>query len=400
MIENMKTDIKEKPAMSGIEYNSDEYKKLEQLDKIEWLSLKLFDKNSKDINYLLCTNFIHQQLISEEISRTGLYQWLNVFDGDVKFPRDVLDYSKYDIVQVNLSTQDMALLSDISEELGEDRKTKLVLNNDYTTEMWGQSFFHPTMMGREVKKADMIFGTEYYMATAMSEMAKRPCYVIPHPGDIKRLKTIGVVPKKNIISTIWRRYDKHSYIPSLVVKNHGLTTQLIGYDMKLDPKNWLTTTLYDYAFAGTNFFEFSKQLQESKIVYDPFTYHSYNRAVVECAAMGVAVVGSNRTQSVNVCYPFTAVDPYDVTTARNLIDKLLSDKEFYDKVVNYAKEHSETYNHKNSLFKYLSALFEEQNRKEKKVVEIKKRSVNECSVGDDVNMLVGREKNRKNDKKN
>jgi len=373
-----------------------------QADRIEFISQHLFSKASKDIKYLYCTNFIHFQLLDEEIARTGLYQWLNVFRGDVKFPRDVPDYSVYDIVQVNMSGQDIHLVQNIREQLGENSKTLLVVNNDYTTEMWGPSFDSPYVMAREVNGADMLFGTEYYQTTALSELVGRKCYVIPHPADVKRLKTIPQIPKKDIISTIWRRYDNHWYIPHLCVRNQGLTTQLIGYDSKVNPKSHVCTPLYDYVLGGANYFDFCDQMRESKIVFNPFTFHSYDRSVVDCAALGVAVVGSNRTQSMSVCYPFTCVDPYDVDKSRQLINQLNTDKEFYDKVVAYALEASEFYNHTNCRERYLVALYDavSSNQREeiKGRVSVKRGTVVE-SNRDDIFKHKLRE-NMINDKKN
>lgn len=363
-----------------------------QKEEIERLSQEVFGKPSKDIKYLLVTNYVHKILLDEELARTGLYQWLNVFNGEVKYPREVKDYNDYDIVQVNLSTQDVPLIGTIREQLKKNGKTKLVVNNDYTTEMWGNSFISPYTLARELDYADMLFGTEYYQTTSLSELAHRKTYVIPHPCDVRKLKQMLKIPQKNIISTIWRRYDNFSYVPYLAVRNHGLTTQLIGYDKSIDRKTWLTTTLFDYVFAGTNCFDFWEQLRESKIVYDPFTFHSYNRTIVECAAFGIPVVGSNRTQSVNICYPYTSVDPYDTLKARRLIEKLLTDEAFYKKVTEYAQKMSEYYNHLISKQRYLKALLEAQNDK-RETREQKKASTIEHSEGKDILIQLSEDKN-------
>ena len=58
-----------------------ETKNKTQEERIEDLSQEIFGKPSKDIKYLLVTNYIHKQLLEEELARTGLYQWLNVFRG-------------------------------------------------------------------------------------------------------------------------------------------------------------------------------------------------------------------------------------------------------------------------------------------------------------------------------
>ena len=395
--EGSKASVPKEKGKDGVR-NFKKEKEVEptQEERLEDYSQKIFGKPTKDIKYVLVTNYIHQQLLEEELARTGLYQWVNVFKGEIKRPRDVVDYNEYDIVHVNMSTQDIPEVANIREQLKEGGKTKLVVNNDYTTEMWSKSFNSVETIRREIEDADMVFGTEYFQVTALAEVTNRKVFIIPHPADVKRLKNLPKKQVKNIISTLWRRYDNHAFIPSLAVRNHGLTTQLIGYDKALDPKTWLTTTQFDYVFAGTNFFDFCDQMRESAVVYDPFTYHSYNRAVVDCAAMGVPVVGSSRTQSVNVCYPYTKVDPYDINEARKLIERLLTDEKFKKKVIDHAQEVVEYYNHSNSKEKYLMAL-EEALREDRRPITRKKRP-SDKGTGDDVNKVIADEKTRKTNK--
>lgn len=335
----------------------DEIERLSVEDRIEEFSQKLFNKSSKDIKFLLVTNYILKVLLDEENIRTGLYQWLNVFNGEVKRPIDVNDYNYYDIIQINMSGQDIHLVGEVRKALGNNTKTKIVLNNDYTTEMWEGAFDYIPTIRREISYADMIFGTEYFQTTALTALAQRKCFIVPHPADIKRLKSLPKIDTKNIISTIWRRYDHFSYIPSLVVRDNGLVTQLIGYDADRDAKGYVTVANYDYVLQSTDYNTFCDQMRESMVVYDPFTYHSYSRATVDTAAMGVPVVVSNRTQSGNICYPYTVVDPYDVSTAKALIRRLIDDKEFRDLVINTALKNVEFYNHINSKERYLNALY-------------------------------------------
>ena len=379
------------------EKTQEQLEALSQEERIDYYSEKIFNKKAKDIKYLLLSEYIHDQLLSEDITRTGLYQWLNVFDGEIKLPREVDDYSKYDIIQINMSAQDIHLVRDVKERLGTDTKTKVILNNDYTTEMWQSAFDYPSTMSREINGADMLFGTEYFQVTALSELSGRKAYIIPHPADVKRLKSIIPIPKKNILSTIWRRYDNFYWIPHLATRNHGMTTQLLGYDKDVDKKVWVATTLFDMVSRGTNYFEFTDQLRESKIVYNPFTFHSYDRTTVDCAALGVPVVGSNRTQSMQICYPETCVDPYDVHTSRYLISRLNEDKAFYDHVVEVARKNVEFYNHLNSKERYLmsldDALFGKDIKKEKKT------AVFEKGMGQDIHGDLINERNKTDEEK-
>lgn len=387
--------MKTNEELRSIKEGSQEFNSLSIEEQSEWYSLQIFNKSSKDIKYLLTTCYVHDQLLQENLARTGLYQWVNVFRGDVKYPRDVVNYNDYDLIQVNMSTQDIHLVGDIRDVIGKDSKTKLVLNNDYTTEMWGNAFDWPSTITREIRNADMLFGTEYFQASALSELSGRTVHVIPHPADVKRMKSLAPLKKKNIISTIWRRYDNFYYIPHLVTRNHGLTTQLIGYDKNMDRKTFVATTLYDTVLAATNVFQFMDQMRTSLIVYDPFTFHSYSRSTVDTAALGVAVVGSNRTQSMQICYPHTCVDPYDVIRGRELIDKLIHDKDFYDLVVKTALENVEFYNHVNSRHRYLKALYESiKLGRDEKQITVQKLPI-ERTTGDDILQTPAYELNKK-----
>ena len=115
-------------------------KKVNEVDEI---SRKLFNKDAKDIKWLMLTNYVHGALLeNEDCLRTGLYSWIPVFNGEVKHFSDVdpKEYKNYDIIHVNLSGQDLHIVGEIKEALGKDSKTKLVANNDYTMELWQHSF--------------------------------------------------------------------------------------------------------------------------------------------------------------------------------------------------------------------------------------------------------------------
>jgi hypothetical protein len=314
------------------------------------------------LKYCDITNHIHLQLLDEELLRTGSYQWLNVFKGKIYPAHEILPTLKdgdFDIIRVNMSAQDINLINTIREKIGNNSKTKLVVNNDYTTEMWQSAFQYPETMRRELAGADMLFGTEYYQCTTLKELTGRDVYEIPHPAYVKRLKVLS--PKKNtdFISVVWHRYDKFSYIPYFAVRNHNCQTRLIGFNPKEVNDYFVTEALYDDIAIGTNYLDFCDQSLESKLVYDPFTYHSYGRTTVDTAALGVPVVGSNRVESIRRCYPHTCVDPYDTTKARELIYRILNDNKFKELVIETAQKEVEYYGWEQSKKRYLNALYNE-----------------------------------------
>ncbi len=60
----------------------------------------------------------------------------------------------------------------------------------------------------------------------------------------------------------------------------------------------------------------------------------------------------------NKCYPYTAIDPYDITKSRELIQKIIKDDDFKQKVIDTARENVDYYNYKNSKERFVKALEE------------------------------------------
>ena len=315
----------------------------------------------KKLKWVMVTNYVHKQLIEgEDCLRTGLYSWMPVFDGEVKSfqEMDPDDYEKYDVIHVNLSGQDIHILGDIRDKIGWDSKTKIVANNDYTCELWQSSFDYLTTLRRELKNADMLFGTEPNQVDTLEVLTGRKIHLITHPCFVKRLKTLTPKKEPSFLSVVWHRYDNYSAIPSLSVKDFGYTTRLVGYDSNSDNKKYVTSCNYNQLMQGTNYMDFCDQLLESKVVVDPFTLTSQSRTGWDCAALGVPMVGSDRCYSVQKCFPMTAVPPYNMKKMREMVKKLLTDDKFRQEVIDYAKNAVEYVSYENSKKKYLKALEE------------------------------------------
>lgn len=318
----------------------------------------------RKLKWLLLTNHVHENLIKDEdCLRTGLYSWIPTFEGDIKeFQKmDPEDLKKYDIIHINLSTQDIHLVKEVRNILGPDSPTKIVVNNDYTVELWansGGAFEFPATLAHELEGADMIFGTEPNMVGTLEVLTGRKVHLIVHPGFIKRLKTLTPKRKLDVVSVVHHRYDNNGIIPGVAMKNIGLKTRLIGYDSSSDRGRFSTETLYNYILAGTNYMDFCQQLMESKVVLDPFTLTSQSRVGWDCAALGVPLVGSYRNYSVQQCFPRTMVSPHNAKEMREMVQKVLTDDKFRQEVIDYAREKVEMINYENSKSAYLEALKE------------------------------------------
>jgi len=318
------------------------------------------EKGEKKLKWLMVTNHVHTRLLEEDCLRTGLYSWIPVFDGEVKRFKDVNpeDLKKYDVIHINLSGQDAHLIGEVRKILGKDSKTKIVVNNDYTIELWQASFDYLPTLRRDLEHADVLFGTEPNQVGTMEVLTGRKVHLIVHPCFTKRLKTLNTRRNPNVISVVSHRYDQYNVVPSLSVANLGYKTRLIGYDPSSDKKPYSTDICYNEIKKGTNYMDFCEELMESKVVVDPFTLTSQGRTGWDCAALGVPMVGSDRNYSVQKCFPMTAVPPFDMKATRAMVKKVLEDDEFRQKVIDYAKEHVEYVSYESSRKKYLDALEE------------------------------------------
>ena len=126
-------------------------------EHIDMLSNKLFGKNATDIKYLMVTDFVHKSLLEENLNRTGLYNWIQTWNGKISKPGDVVDYNEYDIVHVNMSKQDRHLPASIRKRLKPESKTVIVCNNDYTSELW------KVIMNIQMYKLSIIKMLTYYL---------------------------------------------------------------------------------------------------------------------------------------------------------------------------------------------------------------------------------------------
>ena len=146
----------------------------------------------KKLKWLMLSHYLHKNLLEgEDCLRTGLYSWVPTFDGEIRYFNDVdpSEYENYDVIQVNLSAQDLHILGEVRKVLGPNSKTKLVANNDYTLELWHTFEFLPTT-AREINHADMIFGTEPNQVGFLETLLKRKVHLIMHLCFTKRLKTL------------------------------------------------------------------------------------------------------------------------------------------------------------------------------------------------------------------
>ena len=135
-----------------------------------------------------------------------------------------------------------------------------------------------------------------------------------------------------------------------------INSRVYNYIETKDLTNRWTRAYFDELLPPMDYPTYIEHIQKNSIAYEPVTAHTYGRTAPDLAAVGIPTVGSNRVYSMQKCFPYTSVDPYDIKATKLIIKKLLTDNEFKEKVITTAKKNCEYFNYKNSKKRFLTAI--------------------------------------------
>lgn len=293
------------------------------------------------------------ETLKEMPARSGCYQWIFAFQGEIQQYSPEIDFEKYDIVQVNGAPIDFPVVHKIREHLGNSSSTKLVVNNDYVSEAWEARGVMPALWERAFKDADMIFGTEPHQASMLGDKA----FVLPHPTNVRQLKHFRVAEKydKPVISSIYHWWSGNVWNMYNATKDLGAHSQLVAY-VKDKDKFLYTRQLFNELVGPKKYEDYAEELLRSTAAVDLSPFHTYGRNTVDLACFKVPHIVSDRIYSANVLGTNLQVDPYDIWGARKRLKDVLANREYILDEVQKAYEKVEYFNHKNSVKRYLAAL--------------------------------------------
>lgn len=297
----------------------------------------------------------------------GMYNWINVFKGNVgpyKLVRDQLE--DYDCVQINMSPVDFPVIMEVHRQL-KNSSTMLVLNNDYVAEHWGRLGMNPMRYESIQKMGDMVFGTEPYQTSCMIDGA----YCIPHPHRVDILKhyrlDIDEEDKKNKVGSIFHWWEGKMFLPSLLFKKledkgYRLSTNIYAYNHGASECQHWSKVLYDVIHKGVDYPVFIKELMTLQMFVENCGYHTYGRTTVDTAALGVPTIGSNRVFSMKHCFPNMCYDPADMKSALAIADKVLKGGEWLEEQMAIARDKCDYFNYNNSRERFLNAFNDSKKR--------------------------------------
>lgn len=289
-----------------------------------------------------------EQLFTQTPLVSGYYQWHRVLDTKFALYHEVKgSLNDYDVILVGMTKADerVALLSRIRDEVGD--KAKLVVCMDYAIEMW-PSKFDPHTLERELKNADMLFGGEPKMVSYLRALTgdKIPVELIVHPTDTYGLSKFRRIKKEadDDALLLIHEYNDEWWGPYLVQKDLPYSVVAVGGQRIIDQS--VAWHFYPKVSKKLEYVKWLEVVSNHKCVIDSYhTLHNYGRLQVECAVLGVPVVGSNVTYAQTLLWPQLTSEPHDVFHQRELFTRLMEDQEFWHECVDYATAKVDFFGH-------------------------------------------------------
>ena len=288
---------------------------------------------------------------------TGLWGWSRAVSrygdrGDVRLLRRIEDLEEYDVVHVNLTGGNWALLDVVGDVLKES-STVLMANIDFTVANW-DNFPYFVMIKKMFSHVDIPFHVEPVGASALSHVLDRRVFYLPHPCDIECLDRHKQADRENYITSVYHRY--HSMINCLWMAqiNVPLHRVLLGYAKGNVP----ALPMFDSVFPHLPFMEAIDIMSRGRFGLDLFPFPVAGRAVIDFAALAVPCVCSNQIYSCKELFPDLCIEPFDVKRANSLFLELIDDDEKYERIFKKAYYGVSFYGYK-ACYRRLVEAFEE-----------------------------------------
>lgn len=317
---------------------------------------------------------------------SGLYHWASAFGGHVGAPA-LSELHKLDIVHVNFTTSSLGLIDDIADAI-KGEKTKLVINVDYSVDMWNKTFNYPTLILKILDRADLIFHVEPRGAQLLSHALGRAVPTLPHPVDTEALSSLALPAEQRSgqVHTILHSYDQAVMEGWIVAKaaservgslrsmgNPGYGAVFCNSNPDPDIQRQIPS-MFNWMQTRQEYYKFAMNLAKASVVYDSYNFSCAGRVCAECAALAVPYVGHTNIFLSNELYPDTTFPRESVSEKIDAIVRLYNDPDFYRGVAERAWRGIQRYSYHESRRRMLGYLgLEQQEAKDgrrKSVVEV------------------------------
>ena len=296
------------------------------------------------------------ELLTNNIERAGLYNWIKCMEGDIRFWADLKhrkwELQDYDLIHINLAAKDIGLASEIAP-LIENSSTKLIINMDYSINYMDN---HTPLREflQDLTVTDCAFGVEptqvnlmYYMTHIIKRDKELRLSLMPHPVDLERMESehwISYDNRMDILAYQFHKYDGHWEIPRMLMLDLPVLTACLGYMGD-------TFKVQDMPEIVMPYVQFDKFLQFLKMCKYGFEYRTHraaSRFVMEAGALGIPVVTTTDSYMGSVVYPEISKPIEDFLGLRESIKSIIEYPELRLQLAEQGLERLEAFNYENS----------------------------------------------------
>ena len=308
----------------------------------------------------------HSRAHGWEIS--GLLNWGPAMDWDILQINE--DLGGYDVYLTNVSSTETEYIPVIRMAAPD---AKIVACFDYGFDIVGDYFLTLERVKRVLSWADRLFSVNRnqldWLRTILPDRKIAHC---PHPVDVEHASAYRRPPEGRDlgVAAMWHQYD-NQHVQSLEVLRavereigrpiHKVLVGLKGRHMAergmrvptsavamtddgkggqrpLDPDSGRYTVEappgagWDGVLPYVGVQPWYDSLSRFRAALDLYTVNSIGRFGMDCAAVGVPLAASNMSDSSDVLWPQTRVNPFEPRGAVRVLSRLLTDREFYGQV--------------------------------------------------------------------
>lgn len=260
---------------------------------------------------------------------TGLFGWVDCMEGDLRSIDE--DISDYDILHVNLCTATLGFPGRI-KQLG--YKGRVIANLDYDMDMLPGHGGIKNFINA-LNEADYIFGVSHSQIAGIQHLVSKVIHKINHPCDLKHLLPMRTELKDRVGIGVML-HGKYRQ------PGHTVTTateRFVGKEpvFLYNAAGNLDQEALSVAFLPMPFKPYVNNLRFNKIGVDGHRDIAWGRYQLDCAALGIPCVGPSTVENQEVLFPALTVKNHaDFEKMDELIERLLTDLDFYNDCVKYA----------------------------------------------------------------
>ena len=297
--------------------------------------------------------------------RAGLYNWMKVFDGEVRLWGDIKkrkhELSDYDIVHVNSYGQDLGLAATVSEYIHGD--TKLVINMDLSINYFDKDMNFPLFI-KDLLAADVLFSVEptqvnfiNYVAKAMQRKKPGWCTLLPHPIDIHTLidkAWVDYEKRMDVVAFQYHKYDGHWSILKILMEKlpNNWLSAMLGYIGEPLPMEGLRHMVMPY-MEWELYLDF---LKRCKVGFEYRTHKAASRFVMEAGALGIPVVTTKDSHMGQIIVPELCNEVEDFFGIRESLERLITDDEYRLRLARDGMDRLEPYDFEHSKKRFMEMI--------------------------------------------